>query len=516
MAIAFNGGLAERPAATFLAGRTARPGLLGRAPIMAARSEHQGLQIALIIFVMLTIILSVTTFMFFKESEKATAKSAEDMRGRQEADAGLRKALDEQAELKRAIGVAEGDSIETVRETVNNDMRTWAGTFPEPKQSYRECMVALLDSYRAADDERKKEREELTAMKARVDALEIAKDNTLKEQQNQATTAASQLTDATTKFAAADKAHVEEKATLAEQKKKVEEEKDALAKESDAQIKSLNDRLRSTVLLNEGLNEKVEGLTATTFEVSDGEIRWVNQRNGTVWINLGRADSLPKQMPFSVFGRAENDVARTESKAKIEVTQILGDHLAEARIVEDYIADPILPGDKIFTPLWHPGRAEHFAIAGKIDLNDDGISEKPMIKDLLALNGAVLDAEMTDEGKIVGPGMTIETRYLITGEAPTDKAGQAVYAKMESEAKTLGIKLITIEKFLDHMGWKDPNRLVEFGKYSNEKQFPPITTDKVKPRTATGGATSGVFKKRHAREAAPAGQKPTTSESAYE
>ena len=38
-----------------------------------ASSENQGLQIALIIFVMLTIILSVTTFLFFREYEEAVA-----------------------------------------------------------------------------------------------------------------------------------------------------------------------------------------------------------------------------------------------------------------------------------------------------------------------------------------------------------------------------------------------------------------------------------------------------------
>ena len=40
--------------------------------------ENQGLQIALIIFVILTIILGVTTFLFFRQYEEATAK-AEDL-----------------------------------------------------------------------------------------------------------------------------------------------------------------------------------------------------------------------------------------------------------------------------------------------------------------------------------------------------------------------------------------------------------------------------------------------------
>ena len=40
--------------------------------------ENQGLQIALIVFVMFTIILGVTTFMFSKEYSKAEARFEEE------------------------------------------------------------------------------------------------------------------------------------------------------------------------------------------------------------------------------------------------------------------------------------------------------------------------------------------------------------------------------------------------------------------------------------------------------
>lgn len=44
-----------------------------------ASSENQGLHIALAVFVLLTIILSVTTYLFFRESEayRLRAKAAE-------------------------------------------------------------------------------------------------------------------------------------------------------------------------------------------------------------------------------------------------------------------------------------------------------------------------------------------------------------------------------------------------------------------------------------------------------
>ena len=40
-----------------------------------ASSESQGVMISLIIFIMLTIVLSVTTFLFFQNAEEATAEA---------------------------------------------------------------------------------------------------------------------------------------------------------------------------------------------------------------------------------------------------------------------------------------------------------------------------------------------------------------------------------------------------------------------------------------------------------
>ena len=58
-----------------------------------ASSENQGLQIALIIFVMLTIILSVTTFVFFRQADEATIRSIADSKKATDADTALRDAI---------------------------------------------------------------------------------------------------------------------------------------------------------------------------------------------------------------------------------------------------------------------------------------------------------------------------------------------------------------------------------------------------------------------------------------
>ncbi len=59
-------------------------------------------------------------------------------------------------------------------------------------------------------------------------------------------------------------------------------------------------------------------------------------------------------------------------KGGIEISRILGDHLAEARIVDDNISDPLLPGDVVHTALWTPGVREKFAFTDGMDIDGDG------------------------------------------------------------------------------------------------------------------------------------------------
>ena len=70
-------------------------------------------------------------------------------------------------------------------------------------------------------------------------------------------------------------------------------------------------RCKKLAKLNEQTShEKLEELTAQKFDVPNGEIRWVNQRTGTVWINLGRADALQRQVTFSVYPADITDMTR--------------------------------------------------------------------------------------------------------------------------------------------------------------------------------------------------------------
>ena len=187
-----------------------------------------------------------------------------------------------------------------------------------------------------------------------------------------------------------------------------------------------------------------------SFEVADGRISWVNQ-NGTVWINLGTADSLRRQVTFSVFDSDLHDAAKASKKGSIEVTRLLGDHMAEARITSDDPTNPILTGDNIYSQVWHRGKKLHFALTGVIDIDGDGQSDMQLARDLIELNGGIVDAYLEDDGKVEGE-ITANTRYLISGEPP-EKSGKVALQKgsqdMYKTASSLGVETVTITEFLD-------------------------------------------------------------------
>ena len=202
-------------------------------------------------------------------------------------------------------------------------------------------------------------------------------------------------------------------------------------------------------------------------------------------------------------------MTKSGKKASIEITQLLGDHVAEARIIEDRISDPIMPGDKIHTPVWNSGRKTRFALAGLIDVDDDGKSDLDEVRSLIAMNGGAVDAWMDD--KEIHGKITIDTRYLIRGKAPSKPEAIALQTKMIGDADEKGIKEIPLADLLTRMGWKRQTQVVRFGAGANPKDFRALPRDGVNP--VSSGDVSDLFKER--RPPGPAPAVPTDRPRAY-
>lgn len=463
--------------------------------------ENQGLHIVLIVFVLISIVLGVTTYLGFKnENEALTAKKKAESEAASANDKSS-KAEAELKTLKQLIGAAETDSADAIRDTMfKEDMSKYAGGVAGEKQNYHHICEVLKTARDMKDAE-------LSDWQAKNKELDASYNTRIAEKEDRN----KRLEEANKKFEA-DLAKVqadltEQREQLVADAKKAHDEAVTVSKKSTTDVNKANaetDRQKKRVeqqqRLVRDLSGKIRDITVDKIKTANGEISWVNQRNAVVWINLGRADGLLRQQTFSVWPSEVDIAAQGKKKGDIEVTQILSDHLAEARVLGDQLTNPFLPGDRIYTPLWSTGVKRHFAIAGKIDLEGDGRTDLQTLVNLITSQGGVVDCYLGDSGKekdkIIGK-ITSNTNCLILGAAPMDTGSTAqqvaVFTKMNKEAEELGVQKQQLGDFLLQAGWRNMSPVVRYGIGSNPDDF-RAKPDYPAQRKSTG-SVSDLYKK---------------------
>lgn len=450
---------------------------------MAAR-EHQGLQIALIIFVMLTIVLSVTTFMFFSNYDEEKTKSDRFLADKRQAETVMKTQLDEANEFRRIIGADPKADLKAVVDQFDKDMATHGGTFPDNEKNYRHLIEHLLAQYQIIS-------KQITDRDARETELQnkITSDETAKKTEIKTYVASVDKHDADLKaererFNQDREKHKADGVAIAQQLEEKRKEQEDIAKRNNDEITRLAGELTKLLDTNKKLVGRIEGDVKIVAQ-ADGKVTWVNQKTRTVWLNQGAADGLIRQTSFSVIAANENNPAQAPKKAKIEVTSIQGPHLAEARIVEDNIRDPIMPGDQILSPVYSPGRAQHFALAGFMDLNKDGLSDRATVRDMIRMNGGVIDAEVADDGTPIGE-INSGTNFLVKGDRATDKTvTEAVMngiQAIEKQADTYAVRRMSLADLVVQMGYQSPDRVVNLDKNARAEDFRPRFPNGVQPR----------------------------------
>ena len=417
--------------------------------------ESQGLQIALIVFVMLTVVLGVTTFLYHSRYSEAL-KSVKDEQDHAAQDrTKLANRETECSELKRMVGMSE-KSIGDVREKFDADMKRYATNFPEQDRFYSPMLNHLWDAVEDRSKDVKKLKDTVQDLDSRFALRESAKDKQIDQFKEAVTKAGDDVTKLTTDFD-------EQRAKTLSDQKGFLEKLTAARKDTVVQVEQVSAKVKEAeaVARGEATTIQVQGeiihkLNQPTMDIPAGVITGVSQAGGMVWINLGRADYLNRQTTLNVYSGSSSDMNHAVKKATVEVTRILGDHIAEARIVDDKITDPILPGDKIHTPFWAPGEQIHYALAGFMDLDEDGHNQLGTVSQLVTANGGVVDCLLDPLGNRLGE-LSPRTRYLVLGNEPSTKSPPELvkqYSLLVGEADRLNIKKMTLSELKQRMGYK--------------------------------------------------------------
>ncbi len=468
--------------------------------------SRQGLVITLVILVVLVLILGGTTYMGFADQDAKTKDklAAEDKLKQME------KAVQYyqfQARYYRTVmGLANGIDMAELANAKDQFDKGQLGTKEKDYDAVKALFAEHFDKGELAWDPVKKQpRATYEGLRAKAhsdyEALLKEKDGVLdqvRDAERKRDEAVASLKQAEKEFQASlvkvredSKRDLEkEKTDLRALQDKVTEQGNRLEesdKKREEDVRRATNEARRTKeqvgLLRKALDQRNQELAqykqsrndAPSSARKDWKIVSMNGRGNMPYINLGSADRVRPQLTFSVHGLAPGGQVQSHSKGTLEVVNVLGPHLSQARVtsVADPNADPMIEGDILYNPMWNPGIKKHVAVAGLVDLIGTSRDPESGLTDFLRTlerEDMVVDAWIDlKDYSIKGPGITVQTDYLVIGDnaelSERDAQGaqklEAATQKLRELARENGVQVIGLRKFLEMIGYRVPPHLAE-------------------------------------------------------
>lgn len=467
-------------------------------------SVIRGGLIASSIFLVLSLIAN---FLFWRMGNIAATEAQEVKTQLQSATATIQKQQNQLGFLKGAIGIgteslneasmnalaesAKGDAdMETAIATINTALSYFGPGGDFSQKNLSRLPEYLTQQLRGLSDQYNNAVAQQQLEKARADAdIKVARDAQAKAEQLQATSE-KEKEDLRTQF---DQDRQQMKLANGDLQDKVNRalaENRKVAQDSALRIDSLQTEKSQLLTTIESQRRELNELRNSTFEVAQGKVTYTRPGDRLVMINLGSRDQLRNGVNFEVHDAEDSRVVSGKPKAMIEVVAIRGDHLAEARLIGDeIISDPIIPGDRIYSPFWAPGRSVRIALAGSIDINQDGRiddSDTSILRGAIESAGAEIAAVITPGARRTGKELDSGIRFLVTGqqEAESDnpqaelterqQRSVAEMGKIIDEARQLGITVVPAEKLLGFLRTIDDSITVPLGNTARADDFRPL------------------------------------------
>lgn len=439
---------------------------------MASGGDSNGLKVTLIFMGILLVVSFVMVYMYKSELSATTEQLTKVKAERDSANKTLTNRASELLEMQELMGTGSAETGEAI-EAIKKALVEFGKNLSQPNVS--QTLAKIRDALNDADSRARQLQKNLDEAKQQnIDQDRIAQ-ATIAEHQEARDKANRDLRKV--------KDDAEETiAGIREQNEKLNDEKFRLQTEFDEYVETAeneiaNQKAEIRKLINAvaKLDQELATLKETSYEIADGKIIRTDFNAGLVYINIGKAQALTPRTRFSVYIKKNRGVARgtDEVKGAIEVTEILGNSEAVARIIDEDLGRPIAKGDPIYSPAWSANSQLAISTVGLIDLDGDGEMDRDRFHELLALNDASIDNEVDDQGNRTGEGISVNTKFLVIGDIPdlktefgnltvdTDaiKAMANAQEQMIQEARAQGVRIITLRDFLQYLGYRPTQRI---------------------------------------------------------
>ena len=473
-----------------------------------AKGESQTLLIWTIIFLVLLLIMIIFTVVIRGWWTEAASLLADVTSKNNQLTTELNTAKSDLNKLRDMIGHPADLPVADIQTAFDANLQTYAPALAKEGTTYLTALQALSLSYKDEVGKNQSLLAQYSSLQSDLNAFLIAKNKLQQDYADDMLLVRAELDKRKSEYDALETRLKGINQGLEDKVGKIEDEKNRIDKDAKDAILLVNTRLASIEGINKNLTSMLAIMDSSIPTYSDANILWVSRDSKMVRINLGSSHGLRPRMSFSVYNADAREISVNAIKGKIEISKVIDGNTAEARVVEDILANPILPGDLIYTPLWSPGQRIHVALSCAMDLDDDGISDPDTVKMLIEMNNAIVDAyidDLTPESllrrhqgtdkvnRLIGQ-IGDDTRYLVIGERPGADAPQSVmnaYIEMnEHAAKIHGLTTISLKDLLTLMGNRSQSQLVGFGPRNRA-----VNNYEMQPDVANQSSPGRVFEK---------------------
>jgi hypothetical protein len=462
---------------------------------MPANRTVASLTIALIVFVMLTFVLAITTYLFFKQRLDEAATAAASSADKAKALADLNAATEEKRKLLELLGFPEDKTVAQVEAETNARFAGEFNGFDAETKTYLKLVDWLAEAIRKKEsqmDAQRLDHEKAIADKDKtIDSEKSAAAKAVEEREKVAQDAANEKR----KFDESRGLHEKQQQDLTAKRDQAQAEsaafqklKDEVAKggqfldpnqqkdfdekktDPEGQLDVLFKALRGRAKVIEKQNEMLATLRGGDPAVQaavlasmpqddridgfDGHVIAVNEGDRTVLISCRSTRGMRPGLLLPVYDPADPRPQVGDRKGLVEVIAVEGPTVARARIRQDSVRNQILGGDGVATSLWSPGQSPEVVVVGFVQLDGDAAPEAD-----------ALQAAVERIGGRLGDAVTPSTTLVVDAGLPKIVAGadekipgwkknvDEKRRKREIDAaRQFGVRVVGIEEMLDLLG----------------------------------------------------------------
>jgi hypothetical protein len=458
---------------------------------MATNPTVYRLSIALIVFVLLTFVLTFATYFMFKQRMDEQLKAEVAEKAVSEKQGELLEAQQDLEKFRQVVGEQEGTPAQTTEDNFNKLLADEFAGFNEDPKSYAKLVGWLRGQMRTKDESvqtavGKAKDAEAAATKSSAEAAETEKTAAAEVQ-----AAKQQQDDAKKAFDAQWAGHEAEQKKLLDGKLTAEQKSSRLAmlisriadggqylssnrqkdfaqretaedqlgviyaelRDRAKAIEEQNKILAGLRVADRKLQEKVLASTPNDDRIDglDGRILLVNETTRSVLVSCSSTRGIRPGMVLHVFPPDDSRPQLGDRKGTVEVTDIEGPSLVRASIRRDSIRTPIVTGDGVATSLWTAGVAPEVVIVGFVNLDNDGAADNKRLAEIVERAGAR-----------VAQSVSTMTAMVVDGGKPPPQSGEREVEAFAEEArrqrrsveaaKQFGVKVVGIDALLDMLG----------------------------------------------------------------